>query len=163
MGYQEQNLDYDDDGKRLWITEWLKTELLYTIVPGQIRAAAEKREIAPSVVYGDTWIPSPGFTVDEERGIEESYYYQPFAKHYVPRSVGEIRDNSDDDMILLREGKMIKPQGDTCNNASDKSESDESDYDCNEEDSYSDGYHTESSVESEDEEIMDADFWNDGY
>ena len=48
----------------------------YTIVPGQIQAAAEQRNIIPCNVYGDTWVASAGFTVEEEKEIEESYYYK---------------------------------------------------------------------------------------
>lgn len=51
---------------------------LYTIVPGQIFAAAKKRHIAPYRVYGDVWRTSPGFTKEEEMEIEESYYYRSF-------------------------------------------------------------------------------------
>jgi histone H3/H4 len=60
------------------ITEGDIIEEIYTIVPGQIRAAAERRNIFPYHVYGDTWIPSNGFTVEEEKAIEESYYYKLF-------------------------------------------------------------------------------------
>lgn len=51
-------------------------ETIYTIVPGQIRAAAIRRNISPCHVYGDTWVASPGFTVEEEKDIEKSYYYE---------------------------------------------------------------------------------------
>jgi hypothetical protein len=48
----------------------------YTIVPGQIEAAAEHFNITPNRVYGCTWIASSGFTKEEEVDIEESYYYE---------------------------------------------------------------------------------------
>ena len=51
------------------------TECIYTVVPGLIRASAERRNILPRHVYGDTWVPSSGFTSGEEKMIEESYYY----------------------------------------------------------------------------------------
>jgi len=51
-------------------------QLLYTVVPGQIRSAAKERGITPSHVYGDVWVASSGFTKEEEEEIERSYYYQ---------------------------------------------------------------------------------------
>jgi len=51
-------------------------QLIYTIVPGQIRAVAEERDITPSNVYGDVWVASSGFTKEEEDEIERSYYYK---------------------------------------------------------------------------------------
>jgi hypothetical protein len=57
---------------------------IYTVVPGQIRAAAERRGIEPCNVYGDAgvfWVTTPGFTLEEEMDIEESYYYE-FRSHY---------------------------------------------------------------------------------
>jgi len=51
-------------------------QLIYTIVPGQIRAVAEERDITPSNVYGDVWVASSGFTKEEEEEIEQSYYYK---------------------------------------------------------------------------------------
>jgi hypothetical protein len=52
---------------------------IYTVVPGQIRAAAERRGIQPCNVYGDAdalWVTTSGFTMEEEMDIEESYYYE---------------------------------------------------------------------------------------
>jgi hypothetical protein len=48
---------------------------IYTIVPGQIKSAAEQRDIQPYNVYGITWVPTSGFTAEEEFDIEMSYYY----------------------------------------------------------------------------------------
>ena len=53
-----------------------KTPPVHTIVPGQIRAAAEERDITPDNVYGDVWVSSSGFTKEEEEEIERSYYYK---------------------------------------------------------------------------------------
>ena len=47
---------------------------LVTIVPGQIRKAAERRGITTFHVYGDTWIASSGSTVDQERAEAEALY-----------------------------------------------------------------------------------------
>ena len=51
-------------------------QLVYTIVPGHIRTAAEQRGITPYKVYGAEWVASSGFTKDEEMEIERSYYYK---------------------------------------------------------------------------------------
>ena len=51
-------------------------QLVYTLVPGQIRAAAEDRDITPSSVYGAEWVASSGFTKEEEEETERSYYYK---------------------------------------------------------------------------------------
>lgn len=37
--------------------------------------AAERRNITPSHVCGDTWIVSAGMTQEEEMDTEESFYY----------------------------------------------------------------------------------------
>ena len=70
---------------------WSGDESIYTIVPGQIRAAAEKRNITPSMVYGITWMTSLGFTQDKEMDIEMSYYYDGID------SSSEEDDNNDSD------------------------------------------------------------------
>ena len=49
---------------------------VYTIVPGQIEAAAEQRGITPSKVYGDAWVAISGFDPEEEEEMEKSYYYK---------------------------------------------------------------------------------------
>jgi hypothetical protein len=57
---------------------------IYTVVPGQIRTAAERRGIEPCNVYGGVdafWVTTPGFTLEEEMDIEESYYYE-FRSHH---------------------------------------------------------------------------------
>ena len=51
-------------------------QLVYTIVPGHIRTAAEQRGITPYKVYGAEWVASSGFTKEEELDIEKSYYYE---------------------------------------------------------------------------------------
>ena len=63
-------------------------QIVYTIVPGLIRAAAVERVITPSHVYGDVWISSSGFTKEEEEEIERSYYYQ---------SISSSDDDEEDD------------------------------------------------------------------
>ena len=53
------------------------SECSYTIVPGQIKAAAAKRlkgQEVNGVVYGDHWIAGSGFTVEQEKEEEMSYY-----------------------------------------------------------------------------------------
>ena len=78
---EEKDLAYDEPTQSI---DMFKTppppfqneQLVYTIVPGQISAAAEERDITPSNVYGDVWVASLGFTKDEEEEIERSYYYQ---------------------------------------------------------------------------------------
>ena len=58
--------------------EDLLKEPTYTIVPGQIRTSAERRNTSPRDVYGDTWVAIPGFTAEEEKEIEGSYYYEAY-------------------------------------------------------------------------------------
>ena len=53
------------------------SECSYTIVPGQIKAAASKRLKGQEVngtIYGDLWIAGSGFTVEQEKEEEMSYY-----------------------------------------------------------------------------------------
>lgn len=74
-------------------------QLVYTIVPGQIRTAAEQRDITPYKVYGDVWVASSGFTEkedtkEEEMDIERSYYYQSISS-----SDGEQYSDSDSDIL----------------------------------------------------------------
>ena len=84
------------DGK----DEDLLKESTYTIVPGQIRAAAEQRNIVPGVVCGDT---SPGFTAEKEKEIEESYYYKAYCddssdieQHKKDKDVGDFYEHDSD-------------------------------------------------------------------
>ena len=104
-----------------------KEQLVYTIVPGQIRAAAEERDITPSHVYGIEWVASLGFTKDEEMDIEWSYYYQSV-------DLGVDEDESCDDAKGDPDNNSIW----SCSDLDDDSELDMDDY---EEDSYLAEYH----------------------
>ena len=73
------------------------------IVPGQIRAAAERRNIVPYEVHGDTWVASSGFTAEEEKEIEESYYYKAYCddssdmeQHKKDEDIGDFYENDSD-------------------------------------------------------------------
>jgi len=63
---EEIDIDIDIDKE--------KKDPVYTIVPGQISAAAQRRNIEPHDVYGG-WITSKESSEDEEM-IETSYYYK---------------------------------------------------------------------------------------
>lgn len=65
-----------------------------TIVPGQIKNAAMRRNHLPCLVIGDTWVASQGFTAETERKIEKSYYY-----HINPRVNEDVEDEDEDDYI----------------------------------------------------------------
>lgn len=69
-------------------TENGRKEIIYTIVPGQIAAAAERRGIIPYHVYGISW-PN----MDEEIPIERSYYFKPYDEDY---SDSDFSDDEDD-------------------------------------------------------------------
>jgi hypothetical protein len=122
--------------------------LVYTIVPGQIRTAAEERDITPSNVYGDVWVSSSGFTKEEEDEIERSYYYQSISSSDNEEEEDDDDDEySDSDSDILnwkyeRIGSKAKVEDDlddwsVCNTVED-SEMDMDDY---EEDSYLAEYH----------------------
>ena len=76
---------YDYNKEKVSYTIETPGQVVYTIVPGQISAAAKDRGITPSTVYGDMWIVSSGFTQEEEIEIERSYYYS------------DVMNESDDD------------------------------------------------------------------
>ena len=73
-----------------------RKEIIYTIVPGQIAAAAERRGIIPYHVYGIFW-PDLG----EEFPIERSYYFKPYDEDY---SDSDFYDDEDDDSGLDSNG-----------------------------------------------------------
>ena len=64
-----------------WNGETSKFEWVVTIVPSHIKSAALSRNLVPHDVYGDTWISSPGFTVETEKEIEASYYWCDQSQH----------------------------------------------------------------------------------
>ena len=70
-------------------TENGRKEIIYTIVPGQIAAAAERRGIIPYHVYGIFW-PDLG----EEFPIERSYYFKPYDEDYSDSDFSEDEDDS---------------------------------------------------------------------
>ena len=77
-------------------TENGRKEIIYTIVPGQIAAAAERRGIIPYHVYGISW-PN----MDGEIPIERSYYFKPYDEDY---SDSDFYDDEDDDSGLDSNG-----------------------------------------------------------
>mmetsp|Transcript_16084 Transcript_16084/g.34783 ORF Transcript_16084/g.34783 Transcript_16084/m.34783 type:complete len:315 (+) Transcript_16084:795-1739(+) len=90
--------------------EGLLKELIHTIVPGHIRAAAERRDIVPYHVYGVTWIASTGFTVEEEKEIEESYYYDAYSDD---SSDIEYHEMGEDNILQSRD--YYESDSDYCN------------------------------------------------
>ena len=66
--------------------------VVYTIVPGQIETAAEQRDITPRKVYGETWVAILGFSPEEEKKTERSYYYKETFH-------GDTTEESDSDSI----------------------------------------------------------------
>lgn len=51
---------------------------IYTITPGQIKAAADKRmkgKCVNGIIFGEIWVPSTGATVEEEKREEMSRYF----------------------------------------------------------------------------------------
>ena len=69
---------------------------IYTIVPGQIKTAAEQRGIWPCNVYGITWVPTLGFTAEEEFDIEMSYYYDDNSSVGDGEAEDDQRDDADE-------------------------------------------------------------------
>jgi hypothetical protein len=71
-----------------------RTDILYTIVPGQISSAAERRGVNPRIIYGDPGLYSSDLEPEEEWVLEKSYYYKPFDEDSSDDSSG---DSSDDE------------------------------------------------------------------
>lgn len=68
----------------------------YTIVPGQIKNSALKRfagQGGTCHVYGDTWEAGSGFTRDEEKEKEQSYYFSENIEDPSPPRCKEWRRN----------------------------------------------------------------------
>eukprot|EP00579_Thalassiosira_antarctica_P010360 CAMPEP_0201918496 /NCGR_PEP_ID=MMETSP0903-20130614/7642_1 /ASSEMBLY_ACC=CAM_ASM_000552 /TAXON_ID=420261 /ORGANISM="Thalassiosira antarctica, Strain CCMP982" /LENGTH=561 /DNA_ID=CAMNT_0048454825 /DNA_START=201 /DNA_END=1886 /DNA_ORIENTATION=- len=107
----------DGDGE----DEDLLEEPTYTIVPGQIRTSAKRRNVGPHDVYGDIWVASPGFTAEEEKGIEESYYYEA----YCDDSSDIEHDEQDEDT-----GDCYECDSDYCCDDVDSCSSGDEDLDC---------------------------------
>ena len=74
---------------------------IYTIVPGQIEAAARRRGMA--IVYGGSgeegiksyWIDSLDFIAEEKLRVEESYYYKPYDEDYSDSDSSDDEDNAE--------------------------------------------------------------------
>jgi len=134
----------------------VRKESIYTIVPGQIRSAAENRDIMQSIVYGDVWIASSGFTAEEEMEIERSYYYDEYCE--------DEPDGISDNIKLLggfdELGGFARPKSPSDKEDEDEEMSaDDNDDEISEEKVNADGSDSEISWdESEDEDsVMDMD------
>ena len=132
--------------------------IIYTIVPGQVRSAAEKRDITPCIVYGDVWIATSGFTAEEEMGIERSYYYDEYCE-YEPDISDNIKlyggfDYHDE----ISEEKVNADDGNDSEISWDESEDEDSEMDM---DDYSEmggsiePYYSSDSLQDEDEDVVD--------
>jgi hypothetical protein len=73
---------------------------IHTIVPGQIKDTARERNIVPFIVYGSGWATSSGLTEEEEKAVEESYYFQSFvsvSEIFETESQGDEMNEDDSD------------------------------------------------------------------
>ena len=128
-----------------------------TIVPGQIRFAAEMRYITPYIVYGNVWIASAGFTSEEEMEIERSYYYESESVNLSDNeednneSGDEEPEESDIDVALNDSDVSWSDNNSEIDSETEESESDDEDQD---------GEESESDDEDEDSEAYGMD-WDD--
>ena len=74
-----------------------RTDILYTIVPGQISSAAERRGVNPRIIYGEPGLYSSDLEPEEEWELEKSYYYKPFDDDSSDDSSGDSSGDSSDD------------------------------------------------------------------
>jgi len=88
--------DNEDDGFLL-----RERNITYTLVPGQIVAAAEKRNIPTCKVYGNSKIPSSGQTWNEEMEFERSLYCKSLSDD----------DFSDDESIFFSNDELSDEDG----------------------------------------------------
>ena len=100
----------------------------YTIVPGQIKNAALKRfsgQGGPYHVYGDTWVAGFGFTCEEEKEKEESYYFSENIEDPSPSLLQRVEAERDE---LARRLAIYEYDSDYESESDGSSESDEDDY-----------------------------------
>ena len=100
--YPKNHHDYNPD-----------VALVYTLVPGQIEAAAEQRGITPSKVYGDVWVAISGFDPEEEEETEKSYYYKETYRYYDSDYDSEESDMNISDSDLSENEENIDSEMDT--------------------------------------------------
>ena len=67
---------------------------IYTIVPGQIAAAARRRQLRPCQLYGG-FSSYNSDTTSDTWGVEESFYYKPYDEDHSDSDSSDDEDNSE--------------------------------------------------------------------
>ena len=67
---------------------------IYTIVPGQIAAAARRRQLRPCQLYGG-FLAYNSDTTSDTWGVEESFYYKPYDEDYSDGDSSDDEDNAE--------------------------------------------------------------------
>jgi hypothetical protein len=84
---------------------------IVTIVPGQVKDAAIRRNHLPYHAHCDTWVASEGFTAETERNIEVSYYYND-SPDYIIAEIGKqedgyISEDGNQEDKLMMDGRLL--------------------------------------------------------